>query len=167
MSLNGKIAKTDGSVEWLDSIPNPDKLDYGYSDFYESVDATIQGYSTYKQIIDWGIPFPYKGKENYVFTRNASLKNTDDVSFVSEKHIDFVRNLKTKKGKDIWLIGGGQVNTLMFNAGLIDELRVFVIPIVIPDGIELFEAVPKETRLKLLETKSYSTGVVELNYHIY
>ncbi|PLX03162.1 MAG: dihydrofolate reductase, partial [Marinilabiliales bacterium] len=59
MSLNGKIAKKDGSVGWLDNIPNPEKSDFGYKEFYDSVDTTIQGNSTYKQIISWGIDFPY------------------------------------------------------------------------------------------------------------
>ena len=66
ISLNGKIAKPDGSVDWLNNIPNPDNSDMGYTDFFESVDTTIQGYKTYKQVIDWGIEFPYKGKKNYV-----------------------------------------------------------------------------------------------------
>src|SRR5680860_266966 len=94
ISLNGKIAKSDGSVDWLHKIPNPDKTDHGYAEFYKSIGTTIQGYKTYKQIIDWGIEFPYKGKTNYVFTRNKGLKNTADVTFVAENHIDFVKELK-------------------------------------------------------------------------
>lgn len=69
-SLNGKIAAKDGSVNWLETIPNPDKTDYGYLEFQKTIDTTIQGYSTYKQIIDWGIDFPYKETKNFVFTRS-------------------------------------------------------------------------------------------------
>jgi dihydrofolate reductase len=68
MSLNGKITKTDGRVTWLETLPNADKMDYGYADFYESVDTTIQGFNTYKQVLDWGIDFPYADKKNYVIT---------------------------------------------------------------------------------------------------
>lgn len=74
-TLNGKIARSDGSVDWLESIPNPEKIDYGYSEFYNSVDTTIQGNNTYKQIISWGINFPYTGKKNYIFTKNKDVKN--------------------------------------------------------------------------------------------
>ena len=61
-SLNGKIAQKDGSVDWLNAVPNPEKTDYGFSGFLDSAGVTIQGYKTYKQLIDWEIEFPYKGK---------------------------------------------------------------------------------------------------------
>lgn len=97
ISLNGIIAKANGSVDWLNAIPNPDKVDHGYAEFYDGIDTTIQGYITYKQIVDWGIEFPYKGKTNYVITRKSNIKNTEDVSFISENHIEFVKELKKRK----------------------------------------------------------------------
>lgn len=166
VSLNGKIAQSDGSVDWLESIPNPEKADYGYAEFYESIDTTIQGYNTYDQIIGWGIDFPYANKKNYVFTRKQNLKPTKYVEFVSENHIDFTKQLKEQKGLDIWLIGGGRINTMLLNEGLIDEIQIFVMPIVLSGGIELFETLPQETQLELIETKSYSTGAIEIKYKI-
>lgn len=165
-SLNGKIARIDGSVDWLESIPNPEKIDYGYSEFYDSIDTTIQGNNTYKQIISWGIDFPYVGKKNFVFTKNQNLENNENVEFISTNHIEFIQDLKNRKGKDIWLIGGGKINTLFLNEGLIDEIYLFVMPIILSDGIEVFETFPKETQLKLLHTKSYSSGVTELQYKV-
>ena len=165
-SLNGKIARRNGSVDWLEAIPNPEKTDHGYSKFYESIDTTIKGFNTYKQILDWGIPFPYSDKKNYVFTRKKNLTNTNFVDFISEDHIEFVKNLKKEKGKDIWLIGGGQINTLLFNANLVDEIQLFIMPIVIPEGKDIFDSFPKEQNLKLLESKQYSTGAVEIRYKL-
>lgn len=164
MSLNGKIARADGSIDWLDAIPNPEKTDYGYGRFIESIDTTIMGNRTYQQIIDWGVDFPYQDKKNYVLTTNRTLKNTEFVEFISKNHVDFVKNLKQKSGKDIWLIGGGQANTLLFNENLIDEIIIFIMPVVIPEGVALFDFVPKESQLKLKKTIEYSNGVVELNY---
>lgn len=164
MSLNGKIASQDGSIDWLESIPNPEQIDYGYADFYKSIDTTIQGKKTYDQIISWGIDFPYADKKNYVFTLQKGLKNTPHVTFVSKHHIEFIKQLKAQEGHDIWLVGGGQLNTLFLNEKLIDEIIVFVMPIVTSAGIELFEAIPKQSSLKLIETKKYDTGAVELRY---
>jgi len=163
-SLNGKIASSDGGVDWLENIPNPEKTDYGYAAFFNSIDTIIQGYNTYNQVINWGIDFPYKGKKNYVLTKKQNIKNTEFVEFVTENHVDFIKNLKEQKGGDIWLIGGGQANTLILNAGLLDEIQVFMMPIIISGGIDLFDAFPIQTQLKLLETKSYSSGVVEMKY---
>lgn len=163
-SLNGKIASSDGDVDWLESIPNPEKTDYGYAKFMDSIDTTIQGYTTYNQIINWGIEFPYKGKKNYVLTKKKDIKNTGFVEFITENHVDFIRDLKEQDGGDIWLIGGGQANTMILNAGLLDEIQVFVMPIILSGGIDLFDAFPVQTQLKLHETKSYSSGVVEMKY---
>ena len=163
-SLNGKIAKSDGSVEWLEKIPDSEGVDHGYNEFYDSIDTTIMGYSTYKQVIDWGIEFPYKGKKNYVLTRKQDLENTEDVHFVKQNHGAFIRGLKSQLGKDIWLIGGGQINTLLWNEGLIDELIVFIMPIVLSGGIELFEGIPSQEHLKLNDTKTYKNGSIMMTY---
>src|SRR5664279_1394932 len=112
VSLDGKIAKPDGDVKWLDKIPNPDHLDYGYSDFLKSIDTTLMGNYTYKQLLGFGIDFPYGGKANYVFTRNTELKEDENVKYISTDPVSFVKDLKSSTGGDIWLIGGGEVNSL-------------------------------------------------------
>ena len=122
MSLNGKIADADGGVDWLETIPNPDKLDFGYAEFYKSIDTTIMGNNTYSQICSWGIDFPYPDKKNFVLTRKKMLKNTEYVDFISTNHISFIKELKAGKGADIWLIGGGQVNTMLLNEDLVDAI---------------------------------------------
>jgi len=164
VSLNGKIARPNGSVDWLESMPNPEKTDYGYAEFLKSIDTTIQGHKTYKQLIRWGIPFPYTGKTNYVLTRNPDLQDNENVKFVKSNHPEFFKDLKNQEGKGIWLIGGGQINTLFLKEDLIDELRIFLMPIVIPGGIEIFDLLPRDKLLNLIETKSFSSGVVELKY---
>lgn len=164
MSLDGKIARPDGRVDWLDAIPNHEKLDYGYTDFYQSFDTTLQGYTTYQTILNFGIPFPYPDKKNYVFTTKTNLDKTEYVDFVSGDIISFIHNLKSEAGKDIWLIGGGKLNTALFNANLIDEMQVFVMPVVLGEGIPLFGLVPKEAMLRLADHKAFSSGVVLLKY---
>lgn len=164
ISLDGKIARPDGSVDWLDSIPNPDKLDYGYSDFYKSFDTTLQGYNTYQTILNFGIPFPYPDKKNFVFTTKTNLENTEYVDFISGDIVSFIQDLKIEDGKDIWLIGGGKLNTSLFNAGLIDEFQIFVMPIIVGEGIPLFGMLPNETMLRLIGNNAFPNGVVALKY---
>jgi dihydrofolate reductase len=166
ISLNGKIAKIDGSVDWLESIPKPVDSDYGYSDFYNSIDTTIQGNNTYKQILGWGIEFPYKGKKNYVFTTDPSLVDNEDVSYIANDHIKFVKEIKEQQGKDIWLIGGGKANAMLLDAKLIDELHVYVMPMILNEGIDMFGKLLKDASVNLISSKSYSTGAIEMIYKI-
>ena len=166
MSLNGKIAKPDGSVDWLEAIPNPDENDYGYAAFYGEIDTTLQGYNTYQQLLSWGIQFPYSGKTNYVLTRKNEVASTEDVAFVNKEPVEFLQRLKRQEGKDIWLVGGGEINTLLLNAGLIDVLELFTMPVILPGGIELFGGIPKETRLQLVQTKAFASGAVRMTYKV-
>ena len=68
MSIDGKIAKANGDISWLEEIPNPNNDDYGYAEFYNSIDTTLMGRITYEQVIGFDVPFPYPDKTNYVFT---------------------------------------------------------------------------------------------------
>lgn len=165
-SLNGYIARPDGDVDWLDAIPNPDLNDYGYYDFYSSCDVTMQGNNTYKFILDGGHDFPYTTSKNYVFTRNKTLRDNNDVHFITEDIANFVRSLKLEKGKDIWLIGGGQINTLLLDYQLIDEIWIYIMPIILEDGIPLFAMLTKDANLELISSKAYDTGVVEAKYKV-
>ena len=163
-SLDGYIARPDGDVAWLESFPNPEQTDHGYADLMEEIDTTLMGNETYKAILGFGIPFPYSDKTNYVFTRNTSPQNGEFVRFVSGDMAAFVREIKAQSGKSIWLIGGGQVIRLLMDAGLVDEYRVAIMPIVLGEGIPLFPKPITETRLRLVSAKAYGTGAVMLTY---
>jgi dihydrofolate reductase len=165
-SLNSRISTADGSVAWLETIPHPKDEDYGYQEFYKTVDTTIMGYSTYAQLKGWDIPWPYKDKKNYVITRKKDLPLDDEVEFISSNHAQRVNELKNEAGKDIWVVGGGQINTMMLNAGLIDQIYIHIMPIILNGGIELFEAIPDLQNLELISSKPYSSGVMELRYKV-
>lgn len=166
MSLNGRIARADGSVDWLEAIPNPDGTDYGYAAFYEEIDTTIQGYKTYQQLLSWDIPFPYSGKTNYVLTRKTEVEDTEEVTFIKEEPTAFIQNLKRQEGKDIWLVGGGEINTLLLNAGLIDVLDIFIMPLILAEGIEVFGGIPEETSLKLTQSRTFASGALRMTYTV-
>ena len=164
ISLDGFIAKPDGDVKWLEEIPNPDKTDHGYADFYADLDTTLMGFKTYDKVLGYGIENPYPTTTNYVFSRNSSHADNDEYRFISQDPVEFTKQLKAQPGKNIWLIGGGQINTLLLNAGLIDEFLVFVMPIILGKGIPLFGGAVQEQSLALQESKIYTTGAMMLRY---
>jgi dihydrofolate reductase len=163
MSLDGKIAGPQDDVKWLEELPNPDKSDYGYHDFVKSVDTTIMGNTTYQWISRQPIPFPYPDTKNYVLTRSEQESN-DEVTFLSKDIPGFIEQLKQKEGKNIWLIGGGGVNQVCLDAGLIDEMRVFVMPVILGEGVPLFAEGYERSGVRLISSTTYSSGVVELVY---
>nr|WP_271711728.1 dihydrofolate reductase family protein [Marinigracilibium pacificum] len=110
--------------------------------------------------------FPYKGKENYVLTRRNDLASDENVTYINTDPIEFIKGLKSESGGVIWVVGGGQVNTLLLSNGLIDEIRVFIMPVIIDDGIELFSENQVFVDLELSKNKVYDNGVVELVYKV-
>lgn len=163
-SLDGWIADKEGKIDWLTGFPNPEGTDYGYSEFLATIDTTLIGNSTYKDILILSEEFPYPDKTNYVFTRNPSLQDTKYVQFVHTPAAEFVRELKQGAGADIWLVGGGLLNGSLLEAGLIDEMIIHVMPVILGDGIPLFGGVNVNTAFELLRHKAYSSGVLELHY---
>jgi dihydrofolate reductase len=163
-SLDGKIADQNGGVEWLESIPNPEKSDYGYLEFLNSIDTTIMGNMTYRQVLGFDIGNPYKDKKNYVLTRDKSLARDDYVEYISEDIVGFIRQLKSQPGKDIWCVGGGETNSLLLNHGLLDEIRIFIMPIILGKGLPVTSELGSFTDLELVDLKKHSSGVVEINY---
>ncbi|NDK56075.1 dihydrofolate reductase family protein [Pontibacter fetidus] len=161
-SLDGYIARPDGSIDWLENekfaIENED---YGYSEFLQTIDTTLMGHSTYKVVTGFDTPFPYADKTNYVFS-HSKQPDTEHVQFVHSNVAGFVKQLKQQSGKDIWLIGGGQLNTHLLNAGLIDEIILTYIPVILGSGIPLFATGAQEKFLKVTESKTFANGFVQV-----
>lgn len=135
-SLDGYIAAPDESLQWLFDFEG--EGDNGYSEFYDTVDTVLMGKRTYDWIIrEMPDEFPYKGKECYVFTR-SNAANTKDVMFVCGDIAEFVRELKNRPGKNIWLVGGGELLHFFLENRLVDELIVTVAPVILGKGIPLF-----------------------------
>lgn len=160
-SLDGYIARPDGAVDWLPTDGN----DYGYQDFISTIDTTLMGGKTYRDVLSFGV-FPYAQLENYIFTRNRGMKKAPNVKYVSGDIAKFTHALKSEAGKDIWLIGGSEIITEIYNQGLIDEYIITVIPIILGKGIPMFFALEKQAILKLIGSKVYPSGVVQLSYKV-
>jgi len=163
-SLDNFIARPNGDIDWLESIHAAEDEDYGYGAFYKGIDTTVMGMATYRQILGFDVPFPYPDKRNYVLTRQKGLAGDAHVQFVCDDIIGFIKTLKSKPGKDIWLVGGAQINTLFLEHGLIDEMILSRMPILIGRGIPLFTDHAAEQLFHLDQCKSFKNGVVQLTY---
>lgn len=162
VSLDGYIARTDGSVDWLSAVDD-DNEDYGYQAFYDSVDALVMGSHSYEQILGFG-DWPYAGKTSYVMTSRALSGQRDDVQFVTNDAMKLVDQIKINDHKRVWLVGGGQLASSFHRQGLISEYQLFLIPLTLGKGIPLFSEPQAVKQLELSQSRTYPQGVVELHY---
>ncbi|WP_422360993.1 dihydrofolate reductase family protein [Reichenbachiella sp.] len=163
-SIDGYIAREDGSLDWLDAVPNPDKLDYGYYAFYESVDTLIMGRKTYEEVLGFGVDWPYPDAKTYIVSSREVEIKTKNTYLINNPLEDKVKEWKRENGKDIWVVGGGVLISSMLDLGLIDEMLLTITPVILGSGIPLFPNNPKETKLELVKTEAFDTGFVNLTY---
>ena len=161
-SLDCYIAREDGRIDWLFT-----DADYGYTKFYDSIDTIIVGRKSYDQSLTLD-EYPYKGKKVYVFTRKKVRKNNNeqDVEYIDTNIQDFVTSLTQSIGKDIWLLGGGEIASVLLNAGLVDEIILSIHPISLGRGIPLLRNIQKEVNLKLENSLSFDSGLTQLYYKV-
>lgn len=157
-SLDGFIADKDGKVDWLFT-----DSDYGYSEFYDSIDTLLIGRKTYEQALSFG-DWPYSGKKCYVFT-SKNLTSDDNVIF-SKDPVAVANKLIAYSGKDIWLVGGTEIITELLNNGLVREVIISIHPVILGNGFPLFKDIFKRHNLELIESQSFKTGLVQLHYKI-
>ncbi len=164
-SLDGYIARPDGDLDWLLQYPAPAGAEYGYQEFIDSVDTIIMGNSTYQAIIEMGVDWPYKDKSTYVLTRyKNNLPPKENVTYITDDVVTAIRQLQQQEGKGMWLMGGGQVVTLLLNHDLVDEIQIAYIPVILGDGIPLFPNKPKESKWELAGNTAYDSGILKVDY---
>jgi len=159
-SLDGYIATEDDSLDWLFKIDG--EGDNGYSKFYETIDTIVLGRRTYDWIMNIEEDFPYKNKECYVFT-HSKQEPTNHVTFVNDNVVKFINNLKDTEGKNIWIVGGGNLLSDFIKENLVDEFIITVAPIILGNGISLFKKHNIAIELKLKNIHRYNQ-FVELHY---
>jgi dihydrofolate reductase len=164
-SADGYIARRDGDIDWLTSRPAP-KGFYGIPKFTKSIDATILGRKTFDTSLEMGATFKAEDV-HYVFSRRpAPASVPPGVEFVTESIDAFVKRLRKKAGKNIWMMGGGEIIASFLDQGAIDEFFISVIPTFIGDGIPLIAPRHLNVPLRLRASKSFPDGVVQLHYDV-
>jgi dihydrofolate reductase len=169
-SADGFIARSDGSVDWLDRPRS--KGNYGMGAFYKSIDTVLWGRKTRDMALDFqkkgvsGSAFDTRVK-NYVFTRTLPQSPAPaGVEFVSEPVKVFTTRLRKKKGKNIWMMGGAGIIASFLDEGEIDDFMIHVIPTFIGEGIPLIAPGRRTVPLKLVSCTKFPDGVVKLDYTV-
>lgn len=162
MSLDGYIAKLNGSVDWLFDVEG--EGDNGYEAFYNTVGTIIMGRLTYDEVLLLSDEFPYADKPCYVLSRSTHAP-APHVIFTDETINTLIPRLKQSSEGDVWLVGGGQLVTAFLEENFLDELCIAIIPKVLGDGIPLFPQGTVPSTFRLTQLKQMGQ-IISLTYKV-
>ena len=172
-SLDGFIARRDGSVDWLetsDEFANGETVDPGFVQaFLKTIDCYVMGSRTYETALRFegqGFGWSYGDKPTFVLTSRNLPRVRDTVKFHSGDLAQFVNTHLRPAFRTIWFVGGGAVAAECLRLGLADEVRYSILPILIGDGIPFFDKLDRDVSLHLAEVKAYKNGMVEIRYEV-
>lgn len=157
VSLDGFIEGPKGEFDWCFS-----DQDYGMTDFMSRIDAVFFGRKSYELLLKMS-ENPFPGKTKYVFSKTEN-RTEGDVQFINHDVEKEIGSIKDQRGKDIWLFGGAELISTLLNYGLVDELQLAVHPLLLGQGKPLFQDLLQKMELRLLDSKTYSSGLVQLFY---
>jgi dihydrofolate reductase len=163
ITLDGYIARPDGSVDYL--VMTKEGMSF-LTKFFASVDTIIMGRKTLdaaKAMSGGSYQSPVPGMPTYVFSRTQAPGERDGVIFTNQSPAAFVRKLRTRPGKHICHMGGGELARSFLEADLIDELQIGVVPILLGEGIPLFPAGFPQRDFTLVENRD-SKSQIYLTY---
>ena len=172
-SIDGFIADSNNSVDWL--MEFGDEPGKGYADFIKEVGAIAMGSTTYEWVLANGIyvdpdkpqPWPYEQPCWIFSSRKLEKLENADLRFVSGS----VKNVHTvmaqeAKGKNIWLVGGGDLAGQFYDQGLLDEIILGVAPVTLGGGAPLLPRRITKPNLKLVSCKSIECSFMEVVYEV-
>ena len=172
-SLDGFIARKDGSVDWLetsDEFAGGEGMDPQFvAAFLESIDCYVMGSRTYETALRFeaqGLGWSYGDKPTFVLTTRELPRTRDTVEFYSGDLAQLVNGRLRPTFRSIWFVGGGVVSGECLRLGLADEVYYSIRPILIGDGIPFFEKLDRDIPLHLAGVKAYKSGMVELRYEV-
>jgi len=172
-SLDGFIARKDGTVDWLetsDHFTGGETLDPGFVEaFLKTIDCYVMGARTYETALGFeakGLGWSYGDKPTFVLTHRELPRSRETVEFYSGDLAQLVNERLRPAFRSIWFVGGSALSAQCLRLGLADELRFSILPVLIGDGIPFFDKLDRDVPLHLAEVKPYTSGMVELHYEV-
>lgn len=162
-SIDGRIAEPGGGTDFLSGYPITEAMDYGYKEFFNSIDTIVMGGRTWREMDAMDAMGSYKDKMVYVVSRN-DWGEKQNIKFITKDVADRVANLRNEAGKGIWLFGGGELISILLAADLVDEMCITYIPVILGRGISLFREQDKESEWELVESRTYENNVLQVKY---
>lgn len=166
-SLDNYIARPDGAYDWLLFGEEVAEL---MKDMWPKIGTMIMGRKTW-DISRANMPKtktkkPHGTIETYVFSRTLEPGEQDGAIIRNDDPGEFVRELKQGDGKDIYIMGGGELARDLFEAGVIDEIGFNIHPVLLGSGVPLFHKMNRQIDLELTECRQFKNGCVYVYYRV-
>lgn len=168
-SLDGFIAKNDNSVRWMDGPEDAYEPGIALSEedvasFLKTVDCYVMGSHTYEHALELG--WPYGDTPVFVLTRRSLPQLRRSVEFCAGDLTSMIDEKVAAGYRNIWLVGGAKLCQRFLEFGLVDEIRLTIAPVLLGEGLRLFNDSGTEQRWNLKSAVAYKNGFVELTYSI-
>ncbi|TGM74944.1 dihydrofolate reductase family protein [Leptospira bouyouniensis] len=166
-SLDGFIAKKDGSVDWLHAEKyHLENEDFGYTSFMESIDCIVMGRITFETVLQFE-PYPFENVPVIVVSNNPNyqIESKHDISIFTHPIRELISYLKTKAYQNVYVDGGKLIQSFL-KESLLDEITITQIPILLGSGIPLFGVTDRMIELKHRKTQTFPNGFVQNEYEI-
>ncbi|GAA1718929.1 dihydrofolate reductase family protein [Kribbella sp. NPDC056951] len=161
-SLDGYIARPDGSIDWL-TERGEQAGDTGYDEFMASIDTVVMGRNTFEKVLTFGF-WPYEGK--HVEVLSTTLDPDADERVIVHRTVDgLVETLADRGAQRIYADGGAVIQTFL-RAGLLNELTITTAPVLIGSGLPLFGALDNDVTLVHNATRTLKAGFVQSDYTV-
>jgi dihydrofolate reductase len=162
VSLDGFIARADGSIDWL-GLVEVEGEDYGYRPFLYSVDTLVIGRKTYEMALKFP-QWPYVGKRCVVLS-SARVLSSHGESFFAGTPKELMDKLDAEGAKHVYVDGGAVIQQFVA-AGLVTEMTISIVPLLLGEGVPLFGNAEQDVRLELISSKAFASGLVQLRYRV-
>ena len=157
ISLDGYIAHTDGETNWI-----PGELAKEISEIHQSSEILLTGSNTYNVIFEqFGGSWQYKNTYIISHFDSSSLAN-ENMQYLFDEPIERISEMKKTATGDITVIGGGNLITSLLNNGLLDELSLYIVPVLLGDGIR-FLGKTYDVKVKSSKPEEYK-GTTKICY---
>jgi dihydrofolate reductase len=167
-SLDGFIARKNGDLDWLPGSDGEEgSEDYGFHEFFASVDALVMGRNTYELALTFK-EWPYRGKNVVVLSSGfpkIPKKLAEGVEGTSSLPKELIHRLASSGSAHVYVDGGKTIQSFL-RANLIQEMTITRIPVLIGEGISLFGTLPHDIKLQHLSTRAFESGFVQSKYKV-
>ena len=164
-SLDGFIAGKKNELDWLEMVPNPKHNDLGFDDLMNEIDAIVMGKTTFETVLGFGGEWPY---EKHLFVLSTSLKSIPEklqekVTLLKGSVQEILKSIHAKGFYNLYIDGGKTVQNFL-KEDVIDSLRITTIPVLLGEGIPLFDALPKLVEFTHVKTEVFLDQLVQSHY---